>query len=181
MKIRALIAFVMMWIASIANAHLVAVFGPINHDMAEKVASQILSDDGDTVLVIDSPGGDVSAGNLIVSAMQLSPNAVNTMCIGTCASMAAFIFEFGEKRYIWPRATLMLHPPHYTLEGTPGEVRSELDAFDRQCKFYEAAVSAKIGVSIAKYRAMVANELWLSPEQAVSQHLADEIVTAIPN
>lgn len=157
---------------------LVTVFGPIDHAMAEKVAGQLLgaSELGESVtMVIDSPGGDVSAGDLIVSAMQLSKNPIHTICIGTCASMAAFVFEFGAERTMWPRATLMFHQPHYSLEGNPGQVRSELRAFDKDVAYYENYVAKRAGLSLPAYRALVADELWLTSEDAVAKKLVDGI------
>lgn len=59
--------------------------------------------------MIDSPGGDIGAGNVIASAMMISTRPVDTLCIGTCESMGAMLFQMGRTRYMWPRAWLMLH------------------------------------------------------------------------
>lgn len=169
-------------IANMAQAATIPVFGEINHDMAEKVAGQIVGADVATekepiLLIIDSPGGDIAAGKVIASAIILSKHTVNTLCIGDCSSMAGMLFEMGKHRYMWPLATLMLHPPRLQLSGTPEQVANEYATCDSDILFFETMVATRVGLTLKNYRALIANELFLSAPDAIARHFADTIAT----
>lgn len=166
----------------LANAAVIPIFGEIDHAKAESVAGQIVMADASKdaepiLLLIDSPGGDVSAGKIIASAIRLSKHTVNTLCIGDCESMAAMLFEMGKHRYLWPLATLMLHSPHLQLSGTPEQVANEYATIDSDVLYFETIVSQRAGLTLKNYRALIANELFLSAPDAVTRHFADVVVT----
>jgi ATP-dependent Clp protease protease subunit len=60
---------------------------------------------------INSPGGVVTDGYNIYSAILKSKTPVDTYCIGAAASIAGVIFEAGRKRYMTDFAWLMFHDP----------------------------------------------------------------------
>ena len=74
----------------------------------------------DISLYINSPGGSVTAGMAIYDTMNFIKSDVSTICIGMCASMAAFLLSSGEKgkRYALPNSEVMIHQP---LGGANGQ------------------------------------------------------------
>ena len=77
-------------------------------------------------LYIDSPGGSVNAGLVIVDYMKLCKAPVYTVCMSLAASMGAVIFSAGEKghRYMFEHSQLMIHQP---WQGLPDHAKeSEL-------------------------------------------------------
>jgi ATP-dependent Clp protease protease subunit len=98
----------------------VTLYGDVDERTASIVVSQIqaanrLRTSAPILMFIDSPGGSVLAGNRIVDAMQASRRPIYTVDVEFAASMAAYIWAFGEQRYMMPRAILMLHDA--SLEG----------------------------------------------------------------
>lgn len=51
----------------------------------------------DIYLYINSPGGSVTAGMAIYDTMNFIKCDVSTICVGMCASMAAFLLSSGAK------------------------------------------------------------------------------------
>ena len=97
----------------------------VNDVSAGLIVSQLLfleaEDPGkDIQLYINSPGGSVTAGMAIYDTMQYVKCDVSTICIGSCASMAAVLLTAGEKgkRYALPHASVMIHQP---LGGAQGQ------------------------------------------------------------
>lgn len=65
----------------------------------------------DIFFYINSPGGSVAAGLAIYDTMKYIKCDVNTICMGTAASMGAFLLAGGTKgkRFALPNAEIMIH------------------------------------------------------------------------
>lgn len=64
-------------------------------------------------IYINSPGGEVNSGMLILDTLKGLKTEVNLHCIGMAASMAAIILASGKKghRFIAPHSKIMIHEP----------------------------------------------------------------------
>ena len=69
--------------------------------------------DKDIQFYINSPGGSITAGMAIYDTMQHVKSDVSTICVGLCASMAAFLLAAGAKgkRIALPHSEVMIHQP----------------------------------------------------------------------
>lgn len=61
------------------------------------------------ILYINSPGGSVINGYVLVDTILASKTPVYTVNFGECASMGFLIFLAGHKRFSLPRAQYLLH------------------------------------------------------------------------
>lgn len=157
----------------------VGIFDEINSDTLP-VATRIgmLSNNVEpTILLINSPGGNVLDGAQIVSAIQASHTPVYTVCMQLCASMGEIILEFGSKRFMVDRSILMAHNAAGGLNGSFPIMKSRFDVFDRYVKKMDAYIAKRVGISLDEYLNMQQNELWLDAEDAVNKNFADAIVT----
>ena len=75
--------------------------GEINDEVANLIVSELLYlnslNNEDIYLYINSPGGSVTAGMAIYDTMNFIKCDVSTICVGMCASMAAFLLSSGAK------------------------------------------------------------------------------------
>lgn len=101
----------------------------IDDTVADFVISQLLLLDAedsqkDIRLLINSPGGSVTAGMGIYDAMKLCKADVSTICMGLAASMGAFLLASGSKgkRYCMPNSRVMIHQPLGTAGGKATEM-----------------------------------------------------------
>nr|UYB91135.1 clp protease proteolytic subunit [Aster fanjingshanicus] len=71
------------------------------------------NDTQDLYLFINSPGGWVIPGVALYDTMQFVQPDVQTICMGSAASMGSFILVGGEitKRLAFPHAWVMIHQP----------------------------------------------------------------------
>ena len=94
----------------------------INDNNANIVVAQLLYLDSinhdDISLYINSPGGSITAGMAIYDTMNFIKSDVSTICIGMCASMAAFLLSSGKKgkRFALPNSEVMIHQPLVELK-----------------------------------------------------------------
>jgi len=85
----------------ILKNRIILLSGEIDDNTANVVIAELLYLDSinndDISLYINSPGGSVSAGMAIFDTMNYIKSDVSTICIGMCASMAAFLLSSGKK------------------------------------------------------------------------------------
>lgn len=130
-----------------------------------------------TLVLINSPGGSVLDGALIVSAIEASKTPVYTICVQFCASMAAIIEGYGDKRYMVDRSILMHHQAAGGVNGTIGQMHSRLNTLTRYVYKMDSGVAAKAGMTLDAFLQMQVNEVWIDAEDAVNMKLSDGLVS----
>lgn len=103
--------------------------GPVNDDISHSLVAQMLfleAEDPDKPiqLIINSPGGSVTAGLAIYDTMNFISAPVHTLCVGQAASMGAFLLAAGEKghREALPSARIMIHQPSGGSQGMASDI-----------------------------------------------------------
>jgi ATP-dependent Clp protease protease subunit len=128
-------------------------------------------------LFINSPGGLVSSGGLMISAIKNSKRPVYTVCVELCASMAAITHAYGAKRYMLEYATLMYHEAAYGVQGQLTHNRSRERWSENQFARFEEEVAARAGIAIDEFRSNENKEWWVLSAEAAARHLNDCVYT----
>ena len=155
---------------------------PINDEVANNVMAQLIfleyeNPEKDITLYINSPGGYVSAGLAIYDTMQhVRPN-IATICIGSCASMAAVLLAAGTKgkRYALPHSRIMLHQPSGAATGQSTDIQITAKEIVRTKDTLTEIVAKHTGKSIEEVRAKTDRDFYMGPEEAKSFGVIDEI------
>ena len=155
---------------------------PINDEVANNVMAQLIfleyeNPEKDITLYINSPGGYVSAGLAIYDTMQhVRPN-IATICIGSCASMAAVLLAAGTKgkRYALPHSRIMLHQPSGAATGQSTDIQITAKEIVRTKDTLTEIVSKHTGKSIDEVRAKTDRDFYMGPEEAKAFGVIDEI------
>lgn len=155
---------------------------PINDEVANNVMAQLIfleyeNPEKDITLYINSPGGYVSAGLAIYDTMQhVRPN-IATICIGSCASMAAVLLAAGTKgkRYALPHSRIMLHQPSGAATGQSTDIQITAKEIIRTKDTLTEIVAKHTGKSIDEVRAKTDRDFYMGPEEAKSFGVIDEI------
>ena len=127
-------------------------------------------------LLINSPGGSVLDGALIISAIEASPAPVYTVCMQLCASMAAVIHQYGKERLMSDRAILMFHNAAGGTQGYVPQMLSRLNLINRYVNKMNAFIANRAGVNLSDWASRMDNEVWIDAEDATASHLNDKIV-----
>ena len=155
---------------------------PINDEVANNVMAQLIfleyeNPEKDITLYINSPGGDVSAGLAIYDTMQhVRPN-IATICIGSCASMAAVLLAAGTKgkRYALPHSRIMLHQPSGAATGQSTDIQITAKEIVRTKETLAEIVAKHTGKSIDEVREKTDRDFYMGPEDAKAFGVIDEI------
>lgn len=130
-------------------------------------------------LFINSPGGIVTSGMVMMDVMQLISSPVSTICMGLAASMGSLLLSQGEKgkRYIFPSGRVMIHQP--SIGGAQGSA-SDLAITAREIKRTKE-LGAKIladncGQSFEKVMKDFDRDYWMTAEESVEYGIVDGIL-----
>jgi ATP-dependent Clp protease protease subunit len=157
----------------------------VNEHTANVVVAQLLhlaneDPDKEISLYINSPGGSVYDGLAIYDTMNFIKPDVATYGIGLQASMGAFLLSSGAKgkRHVLPNSRIMIHQPS---SGTQGKVTDQEITLKEAIELKErlAAMMAKnTGQKLAKVKADMERDFWMSAEDAVKYGVVDTIVSS---
>ncbi len=115
------------------NNNIIILSGEIDNESADIIVAELLylenlNNNRDISLYINSPGGSVTAGLAVISAMRFIQKDVCTICTGLAASMAAVILAAGakNKRFSLPYARIMIHQVSSGMKGQLADIEASV-------------------------------------------------------
>jgi ATP-dependent Clp protease protease subunit len=162
---------------------IVFLVGGINDATANLVVAQMLfleseNPDKDIFLYINSPGGSVSAGLSIYDTMQFIKPDVSTLCLGMAASMGSFLLMAGApgKRAALPNSRVMIHQPSGGAQGQAADIEIQAREILKTREQLNRIYSERTGQSVEKIAADMERDYWMSPAEAKTYGLIDQVL-----
>ena len=133
----------------------------------------------DIKLYINSPGGSVYDGMAIFDTMQYITPDVQTIGIGLQASMGAFLLSSGAKgkRFALPHSKIMIHQPSHGTKGKVTDMEIDLREGLAVKEMLAELIATNTGQKIKKVKADMERDYWMTPDEARSYGLIDEIIS----
>jgi ATP-dependent Clp protease protease subunit len=157
--------------------------GPVTDQAANIVIAQLLfleheDPKKDIKLYINSPGGVVSAGLAIYDTMHFIKPAIQTVCLGMAASIAAFILAAGEKgkRFALPNSDILIHQVMGAAEGQAADIEITAKQILKTKQKINQILSKLTGQSLTKVEKDSDRDFWLTPEEAKQYGIIDEVI-----
>lgn len=154
----------------------------INSDLATSIVSQLMylneQSSEDIFLIIDSPGGSVSAGYRIYDYIKYGCRCdVVTIANGIAASMGAFLLAAGKKgkRYATQSSEIMIHQP---LGGTQGQATEMIIAVNHILKTKKKLteiLAEECGKNFETTSDDMERDHWMDAEEAKEYGIIDYI------
>ena len=158
--------------------------GQVEDHLANVIIAQLLfleaeDPDKDIHLYINSPGGVVTAGLAIYDTMQYIRPDVSTICIGSCASMAAVLLTAGAKgkRYALPHSSIMIHQPLGGAQGQATDIEIHAKEIIRLRTELNEIIANHSGQAIKKIMKDTERDNFMTADMALSYGLIDRILT----
>lgn len=145
---------------------------PVTQELAKDVVLDIKKTPSSEAinLYIMSIGGDMLAGNAIVSALKSHKGEIVSHVIGVAASMSAVISQVADKRYISPDASFNIHNgamANVSGRGTAEDHRVAIATLEKLDNLMVASLS-RSGMNEEELRKLMALDVLLSAEEAVA-------------
>lgn len=139
----------------------------------------VLPDNGEPVrVVINSGGGDVYAGSEIYTRLRAYAGEVTVQIVGVAASAASVIAMAGNRVEISPTAQLMIHNVSAGLHGDHRDFAKMAETLSGFNQSIANSYTAKTGMSAEEVLALMAEETWLTADEAVEKGFADSVMFA---
>lgn len=166
------------------NERIIFLGEQVNEHTANIVVAQLLhlayaDPKKDIKLYINSPGGSVYDGMAIYDTMQYITPDVQTIGIGLQASMGAFLLSSGAKgkRFALPHSKVMIHQPSSGTEGKVTDMEIDLREGIAVKEMLAELLAKNTGQKLAKIKNDMERDYWMTPAEAKTYGLIDEIIT----
>ena len=154
----------------------------VNDVTANLVVAQLLfleaqDSKKDISLYINSPGGSISAGMAIYDTMCHIRCDVSTICLGTAASMGAFLLSGGTKgkRYALPNAEIMIHQPLGGMQGSAADMEIAAKHILRVKERLYTIMARNCGKNYDQIKEDCDRDNWLTAREACDYGLIDHV------
>jgi len=165
------------------NRGIILLTGGIDVEMAARIYGEIIAYNTEgkveqIQMIVNSLGGECSAGFSIIDMMESSRIPVHTFGIGEIASMGLMVFMAGArgKRMITPRTSILSHRFSGGTGGNHSQMvacRKEQDMMhDRIVNHYLQCTSVMTREELES-TLLLPVDTWLSPEEALLYGIAD--------
>lgn len=158
--------------------------GQINDDIACLICAQLLfleaeNPEKDIFLYINSPGGVVTSAFAILDTMHYVRPDISTLCLGQAASAGSLLLCAGTKgkRYALPNSRVMIHQPLGGVQGQATDIEIHAKEILSMRERLHQMYSDYTGQPVDKIAKSMERDNFLSPEEAVTFGLIDEVVT----
>ncbi len=158
----------------------------VSDESANRLIGQLLmlateDPESDICLFINSPGGSVMAGLAVYDTMQLIPNDVATVALGSAASMGQIILCAGApgKRFALPHAQVLMHEGSAGLGGSASDVEIQAINLENTLDRLRKIIALHTGNSIDDVLRDVGRDRWFDAHEALDYGFIDHVVTSI--
>ncbi len=131
----------------------------------------------DVNIYINSPGGVLTAGLAIYDTLKYLDCDVATCCIGQACSVGALILTAGTKgkRFGLPNSRIMIHQPIGGIGGSSADIELQAKEILFLKKRLAEILAECSGQPIEKIQADSERDFFMSPQEAVTYGLLDEV------
>ncbi len=137
-----------------------------------------LGDISELRVFINSPGGDVFAGQAIYSILRRHKAKVSVYVDGIAASAASLIAMAGDRIVMPHNAMLMIHNPWTLAAGDANHFLEVAEALDKVRDAMIAVYEEQTGLGKDEIVALLDAETWMTAAEAIELGFADGIEEA---
>lgn len=124
---------------------------------------------------IHSPGGSVFEASAIHTYLTEWKHQVSVSVDGLAASAASVVAMAGHTVKMAATSMMMIHDPWTISMGDAAALRKDAELLDKIRDQIAEVYAKRAGGTAAQFQELMAKETWLTPEEAISLGLADEI------
>jgi ATP-dependent Clp protease protease subunit len=161
----------------------VFLWGEVDDDSAKHIIDRLLyldmEEPGKEIqLIINSPGGYVTAGFAIYDTMKAISSPVSTIATGLAASMGSILLSAGEKgrRFVMPLARVMIHQPSGGARGKSADMEIQMSEIIKTKELSAQILADNCGQSFDKIMADFNRDFWMSAEESVAYGIVDKMI-----
>ena len=131
---------------------------------------------------IDSPGGDLDEGMTMMREIAEHGAKQKNAYLMECCSAATLLALPCHHVAIYEGGEVMIHNPRAGVSGTPKEIIHAGEALQKRADSIAQLYSQRMtGKTADEIQAMMDEETWMTPREAVEMGFAHEVIPVVPN
>lgn len=134
--------------------------------------------DGDVVVNVNSPGGDMFEGLAIYNLLREHKGTVTVKVLGVAASAASIIAMAGDNIQVARAGFLMIHNAWIGVAGNRNDLREYADYLEPFDRSMADIYAARTGEDMAAIQKLMDNESWIGGSDAVERGFADALLAS---
>ncbi|MCD6303116.1 MAG: ATP-dependent Clp protease proteolytic subunit [Anaerolineae bacterium] len=133
-------------------------------------------------LYIHSPGGSVYAGLAIYDTMQMVQCPIETIAVGSTASMGTVLLAAGSpgRRFALPNATVHIHQPLGGAQGQASDLQIQAKEILRLKRKLNEILARHTGQPLERIEHDTDRDFFMDAEAALEYGLIDKVLTPTP-
>jgi ATP-dependent Clp protease protease subunit len=166
------------------NARKLFLFGEIDQSAARDAAQRLIAmaeESGDDILlIINSQGGHVEAGDTIFDVVRFVKPRVKVLGTGWVASAGAHIYLSvpREDRFSLPNTRYMLHQPAGGVYGQAIDVGIAAEEIVKMRRRLNQVIAEQTGQPLEKVEKDTDRNFWMSAEEAVEYGIVGKVISS---
>ena len=162
--------------SSVADVYIMDEIGGWWGVTAQDFVKELMALDATQIkLHINSPGGDVFDGVAIYNALRMHKAEVKVYVEGIAASAASFIAQAGDEVVMLRGSTMMIHDASALAWGDEAIMLETAGILSKISNNIADIYAQRAGGTMESWRAIMREEAWYTPEEAVAAKLADKV------
>ena len=164
----------------------VFLWGQVDDHSAKHVVERLLflemEEPGKEIqLIINSPGGYVTAGFAIYDTMKSISSPVSTICTGLAASMGSILLSAGEKgrRFVMPHARVMIHQPSGGAGGPASDIEIQMQEIIKTKELGAKILAENCDQTMERIMKDFNRDYWMSADESLEYGIVDGVKTEI--
>lgn len=157
----------------------------VNRKTATEVIKQLMylerAEEGEPItMYINSPGGEVVSGLAVYDYIKVMKSPVNTVCVGSAASMGAILFLAGEERSMLKNSEIMIHDPSFSAGNIGGkkplEIREKLEQLMEVREKLAEIIAERTGMTKKQVYQKTEKDSYLNAPDSLKYGIATKIL-----
>ena len=127
-------------------------------------------------LHINSKGGDYTSAIAAHDTIKCNTVPIFTVAEGNVASGAAIMYVGGQKRFMMPNATILIHHISGGIEGTTQDMKRDMASIETMSIIMKKIYSECCCINDQELQRLMDNEILLNAEECIKHKIADKII-----
>lgn len=157
--------------------------GEVDDELSHKIVAQLLyleaEDEAAPIdLIINSPGGSVTAGLAIYDTIRGLKSPVNCICSGLTASIATIVLIATEKarRFSQKHARILIHQPLGGIRGQATDIDIHAKEILKTKQMINEMLAEATGQTVERIEEDTNRDYWMSAEEAKEYGLVGSLI-----
>jgi len=161
----------------------VFLWGIVDDKSAERIVNRLLYLEAESPgkvisFYINSPGGMVTSGMVMLDTMNMISSPVKTICMGLAASMGSILLACGEKgkRTIFPHGKVMIHQPSLgSMQGAASDIEITAKQIQKTKEESAQILADRCKHSYENVLKDFDRDYWMDADEVIKYGLVDSI------